>query len=225
MVTPELIAFIRQQISNGVSTDIIKQSLQSSNWSIDDIKTAFTRLQTPTSSNQPADTTTVNNNQNKPKKKIPWFIMVGLIVPPIMFVFIFIILVIQTKGFKTGTFSVSINGTSNSTLVQVQSQLKDTYPKANINLTWNSSKNLQSGNNENTLSVMISSDNKLNAEDRKNVAVQICNIYSNNNQQMDKLLIWSSLPRLFGIFPAESLENQSVEERSCPDWVSKPGKI
>lgn len=225
MVTPELITFIKQQISNGVSVDLIKQSLQSNNWSMDDINTAFAQLQLSVNSNQPTITTPVNNDQKKPKKKIPWFITVGLIVPPVMFVFIFIMFVIQTKGFKTGTFSVTINGASNPTLVQVQSLLKDTYPKANINLTWNNAKNLQSGISENTLLVTIAMGNKLNAEDRKTVAVQICNIYSNNNQQLDKLVIWSSLPRLFSIFPAESLEKQSVEERNCFDWISKPAKI
>lgn len=228
MITPELITFIRQRLSNGVSTDQIKQSLQSSNWSMDDINSAFDQIQspivpTPNLSNQ--SNTVISSNESVGRKRgIPWYIKIGLIVPPVMFVFIFIMFIIQTKGFKTGSFSVTINGASNPTLVQVQSSLNDAYPNTKINLTWNTTKNLETGNSENILMVMSEMKNKFTPEDKKYIAIKICDIYSYNNQQIDKLLIWSTLPRLFGIFPAESLEKQSIEERSCPDWINKPAK-
>lgn len=119
---------------------------------------------------------------------------------------------------------MTTSGISDPTTDQVESLLKNAYPKSNINLLNNISKNLQTGENENDLTVMITMTNKLSSHERKNIATQICDIYSTNNQKLDNLIIWSSLPRILGIFPAESLDKDSFESRPCVDWINLPPK-
>lgn len=81
MVTPELIAFIKQQISNGINFDQVKQSLQSKNWSIDDINSAFAQLQISINSNQsisPEEISISKTNSTK-IRRYPMLIIVSII--------------------------------------------------------------------------------------------------------------------------------------------------
>ncbi len=165
-----------------------------------------------------------NDKEIFKKNKISWRIKVGIFVPVLLLVITFISLAIKTGGFKSGFYSVTTNGISNSTTDQIESLLKNVYPKSNINLLSNVSKNLETGENENDLTVLITMTNKLSPQERITIATQICDIYGSSNQKLDNLIIWSRLPLILGIFPAESLDKDSSESRTCVDWNSLPSK-
>lgn len=215
-----LTKYIKECRSKNISDEEIIKNLTIHGWPIEDIKLSLNQ-----STKQRADYPNIMIEKNNIKKtafnSFSWQIKIGLIVPILMTLFIFTVFIIQTKGFKTGSLSVTINGVSNPILAQVQSVLQQKYPETKINLSFNNSKNLQTGITENSLLVLFEMKTKLTSDERKNIAVQICNIYVKNNQKLDNLTIWSSLPKIFGIFQQEPLNKQSIEVRSCDDWIKR----
>lgn len=216
MITQELISYIKTQLLNGISLDSIKQTLLNQNWSDLDIQAAFGQLQLSSVLVLPSNTPI--------KKPIPWQIKVGVIVPVIMFIFIFSVFLIQARANKLKFASTDLM-LSNPTLDKVQSSLQTLYPEAKVHLVWSSGVGPETNKNKSTLLVLIENKDILNSIQRKGAAVQICTIYVDSNQNLDELLISSLPPKMFGFIPVGSPDpKQSAEGRSCPDWLDKPPK-